>query len=834
MAHASVTPRAPEPPEAERMASSLRRHVTYGLARSPGRASLYELYIALARAIREPMIERWLATERHYRETQTRRACYLSMEFLMGRTLRNAILALGAEEACQRIAKDLGYTLDDLEDQEDAAGLGSGGLGRLAACFLDSAATHELPVWGYGLRYQFGLFRQLIQQGWQNEEPDHWLARENPWEVCRADDAVVVSFYGGVTVSQDPTGRLHYRWLGTEEVQATPYDVPVPGFETTTCNTLRLWATSSPRSGLDLHAFQQGDFDAAYRKRQRAEQITAVLYPGERSDAGKELRLRQQYVLASATLQDLLRRHVKQGADVRTFHEAVCLQLNDTHPTLAIPELMRLLIDVHGLEWDDAWAITQRTFAYTNHTLMPEALERWPHHILARLLPRHVQLIAEIDRRSLEQVRRQFPGDEPRVARMAIIDPGLDRQVRMANLACVGSFSINGVAALHTELLKGGLLADVHGMFPGRINNKTNGITPRRWLNQANRGLADLVTSRLGRGWIRDLDELRRIEPLAEDPEFRASWREVKLANKRFLAGRVKKLLNIDLDPNGMFDAQIKRMHEYKRQLLLALQVVHAYQALCRDPSREVPSRTVIVAGKAAVDYAAAKLVIKLIHSVAEVVNQDPRVRGRLKVVFLPNYRVTLAQWIVPAADISEQISTAGYEASGTGNMKFALNGALTIGTLDGANVEIAEAVGRDNIYIFGLEAHEVRERKQQGYRPRELYERDPALREVIDAVAGEVFSLGEPGLFQPLVDSLLNRDEYMVLADFAAYLAAHERAAADWGDVEAWTRRSILNSARVGRFSSDRTIAEYARDIWRIAAHPVPAAAVDEVARAR
>jgi starch phosphorylase len=817
-----LDPTTPIPPEAGQLGASLRHHLRYDLARSTSRATRYELYLALARALREPLTDRWLATERTYKEQNVRRTCYLSMEFLLGRLLRNAVYALQAEPAASQALAELGVRLDEVEDQEDAAGLGSGGLGRLAACFLDSAATHELPLWGYGLRYRYGLFRQFIVDGYQVEEPDHWLARENPWEVARPDDAVIVSFYGGVTVSQDPKGDLHYRWVGTEDVLATPYDVPVPGYGTNTVNTLRLWSASAPNSGIDLATFQQGEFQAACQRKFRAETITAVLYPGERSEAGKELRLRQQFLLASATLQDVIRRHLHKNPDLTNLADKVSLQLNDTHPTLAIPELMRLLMDQHGFGWDAAWDVTTRTFAYTNHTLMPEALERWPFHIMARLLPRHVQIIQEIDRRFLEQVRRTFPGDEQRVQRMAIVDPGFDRQVRMANLAVVGSFSVNGVAALHTQLLKSGLLSDFHAMYPDRFNNKTNGITPRRWLNQCNRRLAALITSRIGDAWVRDLDELARLEPHADDPDFRRAWREVKHGNKVDLAKVVERAARVEVDPASLFDAQIKRIHEYKRQLLLALQVIHEYQALLRDPARDVLPRTVLVAGKAAVDYAMAKLVIKLINSVAAVVNTDPRVRGRLKVAFLPNYRVTLAQSIVAGADLSEQISTAGYEASGTGNMKFALNGALTLGTLDGANVEIAEAVGRENIFIFGLEAHEVREWKGRGYRPRELYEGDPGLREVLDAVAGEAFSLGRPGLFRPIVEALLHHDEYMVLADFAAYVQAHERVARDYRDQEAWTRRSILNTARVGRFSSDRTILEYARDIWRIEGAPV------------
>ncbi len=810
-----------EAPSADELVEAIERHLGRELARPVAEAAPYERFVALAHALRGPLFARWLATEARARAANVRRVGYLSLEFLLGRLLRNTVLALGVEEVCEQALAALGTSLDELEEQEDAAGLGSGGLGRLAACYLDSAATHDLPVWGYGLRYRYGLFRQRIVDGKQVEDPDHWLARENPWEVCRPDEAVTVSFYGGVTVAQEEGGALRYRWVGTEDVRAVPFDIPIPGFGTEAVNTLRLWSTEPAGAGLDLHALGDGDLDGAVLRRTRAETITAVLYPGERTEAGKELRLKQQFLLASATLQDVLRRHLALNPSVADLDEKACLQLNDTHPTLAIPELMRLLMDEHRLGWEEAWTITTRVFAYTNHTLLPEALERWPFHLLARLLPRHVQLIQEIDRRLLEQVRRVFPGDEARVQRMAIVDPGWERQVRMANLAVTGSFSVNGVAALHTHLLQTGLLRDFHELFPQRFNNKTNGVTPRRWINQANPGLAALITSRIGPGWVRDLERLRELEPHADDPAFRADWREVKAANRAALARVIEKTLRLRVDPAALVDAQIKRFHEYKRQLLLALWVVHRYQAMLRAPDADYPARTVVFAGKAAVDYWMAKLVIQLIHAVGRCVNDDPRVRGRLKVCFLPNYRVTLAQRIVAGADVSEQISTAGYEASGTGNMKFALNGALTLGTLDGANVEIAEAVGRENVFIFGLTADEVRARKAAGWAPRQVYERDPALREVLDAIAGEVFSLGHAGVFRPIVDALLDRDDYLLLADFPLYAAAQDQVEAAWRDPDGWSRMAVLNCARMGRFSSDRAVLEYAREIWRVGPTP-------------
>ena len=808
--------------EAEALGASLAHHLAYGQCRLPEAASTSELHLALVAAIRERIVDRWLRTKEHYRRENVRRLAYLSMEFLLGRLLRSAVNALALEGPVQAALDDLGVKLEDLQEEENAAALGSGGLGRLAACFLDSLATLELPAWGYGLRYHYGLFQQRIVDGWQTEEPDDWLRWGNPWEVPRPAEAVTVPFFGHVTVGQDARGSMRFMWQASEHVLAVPYDIPVVGFRTGTVNTLRLWSALPLDSGLRLDVFHSGRFSEASEAQVRAGTITQVLYPAEKTPAGKELRLKQQFFLVCATLQDLLSRHLRVNPDLRNLAEKNVIQLNDTHPAIAIPELMRLLIDVHGLGWDEAWETTRRVFAYTNHTLMPEALETWPFQLIARLLPRHVQIIQEIDRRFLEQVRSVFPGDEARVSRMALISHGAERHVRMAHLSVVASSSVNGVAELHTRLLRSGVLRDFHDLWPERFNNKTNGITPRRWLYQANPRLSALITRHLGDGWTKDLSQLRRLEPLADDPEFRAEYRAIKHQNKEALARHVLAKQGIALDPRSIFDAQIKRIHEYKRQLLLALWAVDQYLHLRNHPDVEIVPRTLIFAGKAAADYHMAKLVIKLINSISAAIRQDPRVAGKLQVAFLENYNVTLAQRIVVAADVSEQISTAGYEASGTGNMKFALNGALTLGTLDGANVEIQEEVGPENVFIFGLTADQVREAKARGYRARDHYEQDSRLRMVIDALAGNLFSQ-QPGLFHPIIDSLLDRDEYLILADFAAYCEAQEKVAWAYRDEEAWTKKAILNTARTGKFSSDRTIHEYAREVWHLDPTPVP-----------
>lgn len=789
---------------------ALRDRLRRSLVREGDEAARGEVYQALARVVRDQIAERWLATEKAW--AGAREVCYVSMEFHVGRLLRSALLALELEDSTRAALDAFGVKLEEIESEEPDPGLGSGGLGRLAACFLDSLATLDLPARGYGLRFDMGLFDQVIREGRQVEEAHAWASEAGwPWELARPEETVRIAFGGQVGYAQGEDGRVHRTWIDTHEVLAVPYDVPVPGFGTETVGTLRLWAARPTGPSVNFEEFQAG----AYQTQHEARAITTFLYPADDTREGKLLRLKQQFLLSSATLQDVVRRHLRSHESLDDLPQSCAIQLNDTHPALAIPELMRLLVDVYHYEWEPAWEITRQTFAYTNHTLLPEALETWNDDLLAELLPRHLQLVEEIDRRFQEEVRAAFPGDGDRLRRMAVMEPGHPGRVRMAHLSVVGGSSINGVAALHSELLRTGLLKDFYELYPDRFSNKTNGITPRRWLRQANPGLATLVSERIGAGWERDLDRLRELEPALEEPEFLEAFRAVKLENKRTLAAVIADLSGVDVDPTSMFDVQIKRFHEYKRQLLLVLWIVQRYRELLDGATP--PARTVIFAGKAAATYAAAKRVIELIHSIGAVVNEDPRVRGLLKVVFIPNYRVSLAEVIVPAADVSEQISTAGYEASGTGNMKLALNGAVTLGTLDGANVEIKEEVGDENIVIFGLEAHEVEELRHGGYDPRAYAERDERLGAVLDLIAGETFSPGEPGRFQGVVNDLLTWDTYMLLADFPAYCEAQERIDALYSDQDAWTKAALLNTARAGKFSSDRTISDYAREIWRL-----------------
>jgi glycogen phosphorylase len=795
------------------LAEAVRHHLAYGQGKSAETATRRELYQAVAWVVRDRVSDRWRATQEAHRGA--RAVSYLSMEFLLGRLLRSTILALDLEAPLQEALDGFGASIEQMEEEERPAGLGSGGLGRLAACYLDSLACQDLPAWGYGLRYRFGLFRQRFdEEGWQQETPDDWLRWGCPWEVVHPDLAVTVRFYGHV--SSD------YQWHDTWDVVAVPHDIPVPGYRTGTVNTLRLWSSEPSECSLDLARFQAGDHREAHVPGIDAHALVAVLYPGEHTPQGRELRLKQQYLLASATLQDLVRRHEREGGTLSDLHERVVLQLNDTHPAIAIPELMRIVLD-RGHTWEEAWGTVNRVFAYTNHTLLPEALETWPMSLVDRVLPRHAQIVREIDLRFGYTVQETFPGDEARAARMAIVGGAGEPRLRMANLSSAASFSINGVAAIHTDLLQRFVLADFHAMFPERFNNKTNGVTPRRWVLQANPRLSALISERIGEDWIRDLDLLAGLEPLADDAEFRARWREVKQANKADLAHYVASTQGVQIDPSSLFDAQIKRIHEYKRQLLLTLHTIDRYLRI--KAGEQLQPRVVIFAGKAASDYHAAKRILRLIHGVADVVNADPDLNGQLKVVFLPDYKVSLAQRIVSAADLSEQISTAGYEASGTGNMKFALNGALTIGTLDGANVEIRDAVGPDNVFIFGLQDHEVRAVRAEGYEPRLRYEEDPRLRAVIDAIADGLFSPADDvSLFQPIVDDLLERDGYLLLADFGSYGAAQERTDATFQRAEDWTRMAILNVARMGRFSSDRSVQDYAREIWNLDPRHVPA----------
>jgi starch phosphorylase len=801
---------------------SFLNHVAFTQAKVPEYATRADLYLALATMVRDRLIDRWIATRRaYYSRPDIKRVYYLSLEFLIGRTLGNTLVNLQFYDECYQALRELGYDLEEIREIEEEAGLGNGGLGRLAACFLDSMATLQLPGYGYGIRYDYGMFHQCIRDGHQVEEADDWLRLGNPWETARPEHTFRVQFCGRVVPYTDPRGHYRCRWVDTQDVLALPHDMPIPGYHNNTVNTLRLFSARSTRE-FDLTHFNYGDYMRACEDKSRAENITKVLYPKDDSLQGQELRLKQEYLLVSASLQDILDRFAKQHDDWQLLPERAAIQLNDTHPVLAIPELMRLLLDRVGLGWDEAWDITVRTFAYTNHTVMPEALERWSMGLLGYLLPRHLQIIHEINARFLDEVSRRYPGDGERCARMSLIEEGPDPKVRMAHLAIVGSHSTNGVSALHTDILKRQVLRDFHEFYPDRFNNKTNGITPRRWLKKANSPLAYLIDEALGEAWVTDLDQLRRLAPLANDPEFQARWREVKRLNKDRLANYVRRSQGVTLDPDTLFDCQVKRIHDYKRQILNILHVITLYNRI-RAGREDVVPRTVLMAGKAAPGYLHAKLTIKLANAVAEVIDHDPAVAGRLKLAFLADYGVSLAEYIIPAAELSEQISTAGMEASGTGNMKFALNGALTIGTLDGANVEIREEVGDENIFIFGLTAEQVQARQAAGYNPWDCYYGHAELRAAVDQIANDAFSPRERGLFRPLLDRLLHEgDPYMVLADYAAYVECQEHVSQVYRDGRLWARKSILNTANMGKFSSDRTIREYAEEIWNVRPLPV------------
>ncbi len=789
------------------------------LGRFPEAATRNDLYLALALAARRELLRRSVATSETYYRKASRTVCYLSAEFLLGPHLANNLLNLGVEAETRQAMSELGHDLDRILTQEEEPGLGNGGLGRLAACYMDSLATLAIPAIGYGIRYEFGIFDQLIHDGWQVEKTDKWLALGNPWEIARPEIAFDVGF-SGHTEAKAADGRYRVVWIPERRVRGVAYDTPILGYRNGTANLLRLWKAEAAES-FDFAAFNQGDYWGAVDQKVDSENITKVLYPNDELVRGKRLRLEQQYFFVCCALQDMIRIYLQKGAPLSGFHEKYAIQLNDTHPALAVAELMRLLVDVHAMGWEEAWDVTRRSLAYTNHTLLPEALEKWPVEMFGSVLPRHLEIVYEINRRFLDEVRDRYPGDEGRVLRLSLIDEAAPRSVRMAHLASVGSHHINGVAALHTRLLKADVLRDFHELWPEKFVNVTNGVTPRRFLALANPRLAALVTGAVGDGWPRDLELLRGLEPLAEDAAFRAEWRKVKRANKADLAAVIEARAGVACDPDSLFDVQVKRIHEYKRQHLNVLHVVALWQRLRREPQAAVPPRTVVFGGKAAPGYRMAKLVIKLIHSVAEVVNADPATRERLRVAFVPDYNVSNCMPIFPAAELSEQISTAGKEASGTGNMKFAMNGALTIGTLDGANVEIREAVGADNFFLFGLTVEEIHALRSAGYRPRDRYEGDPVLREVIDALAGGTFARGDAALFQPIVDSLLDQDPWLLLADFRPYLESQAAVERAYLDKERWTRMSILNTARMGRFSSDRGVADYCRDIWRVS--PVP-----------
>ena len=810
---AHLTEASPLGMKPKELAKDIAQHFNYTLGRGKSCKSAHYTYTSLALTVRGRLMERWKNTQQAYGESDCRRAYYLSLEFLMGRALSNAMLNLGMVEAAEKALHTLGLELEELADVEVDAGLGNGGLGRLAACFVDSCATLQLPVTGYGIRYEYGMFRQLIDHGYQHEEPDHWLRNGNVWELERPELTMRVRF-GGHTVTL-PNGGVE--WVNTQDVLAVPYDVPIPGYQNGTVNTLRLWKAAATDE-FSLSEFNAGDYTEAVRAKNMAENITMVLYPNDASENGKELRLRQQYFLASASLQDIIRDWVQRhGEDFSQFASKNVFQLNDTHPTIAVAELMRLLVDEHGVPWEKAWQITRQTMAYTNHTLLPEALEKWPVRLFRQLLPRLLEIIFEINAGFLKEVAERWPGDHDRLARMSLIEEGWEQQVRMAYLAIVGSFSVNGVAALHSDLLVQGMFNDFYQLWPEKFNNKTNGITPRRWLAGCNPELASLITKTIGDGWTHDLSGLSELAPYAEDSAFRKRWRAVKRANKERLAAYAREELGVALDADALFDVQVKRIHEYKRQLLNALHVIHLYDRIRRGDVAEWTPRVVIFGGKAAPGYQMAKRIIKLINAIADVVNADPVVGDKLKVVFLPNYRVTAMETICPGTDLSEQISTAGKEASGTGNMKFMLNGALTIGTLDGANIEIREEVGADNFFLFGLTAEEV-EQTRANYNPSAIIDSDRDLGRVMELLESGHFNPGEPGIFDAIIDSIRGSwDPWMTAADFAGYVQAQGEAADAYRDADDWTRMSILNTAAAGKFSSDRTIAEYNRDIWKL-----------------
>jgi starch phosphorylase len=799
----------------ETLKQRIADHVTFTLARDKHSATDRDVYFSAAFAVRDRLAEKWASTQARYHRQDAKRVYYLSLEFLIGRTLGNALINLGLEDATAEALEELGYDLEELETLEPDAGLGNGGLGRLAACYLDSMATLAIPAYGYGIRYEHGIFRQDLVDGRQVERPDNWLRDENPWEIARPDRTYRVKFYGRVN-GRVEGGRVHYEWVDSSDVLAMAYDVPVPGYCNNTVNTLRLWGAKATEE-FDLEDFIKGNYIAAVEAKANSETISKVLYPPDDTGAGKELRLKQQYFFVSATLQDIIVRYLAERRTFADFTEKVQVQLNDTHPAIAIPELMRLLMDDHGMEWNAAFDMARETFAYTNHTVLPEALETWGIDLFGRLLPRHLELVQEIDRRFRDRVREKFPTEPQREERMAILSGGT---VRMAHLAIAGSHHTNGVAALHTEILKKDIFKDFAELWPDRFTSVTNGITQRRWMLKANPGLSQLIDETVGPDWHVELDTIAALEKHADDAALGERWRAVKARNKQRLAEMVKAEAGVVLDPSMLMDVHVKRMHEYKRQLLNALRVIDSYLELRDQATPGAVPRAVLFGGKAAPTYWTAKLIIELINGVAGVVNADEKVSKVLKVAFIPDYRVSIAERIFPGSDLSEQISTAGYEASGTGNMKFALNGALTIGTLDGANVEIAERVGDENIFIFGLTADQVEKRRNEGYNPRAEYERSPRLKRVVDFVASGMLSPDQPGKFRPLIEGLLHHDPFFVLADFDAYLAAQAQVDVAYQDPQAWTRSAILNVARCGFFSSDRSVREYAERIWKV---PIP-----------
>jgi len=809
----------PEPREmdSEGLRDDFLEKIKYDLIKDADNFTATDAFVGLSLTMRDRLVERWIETQKKYTTSNTRRAYYMSLEFLMGRLLGNNVSNLGITDNTRSALKELDLSFEEIEDQEIDAGLGNGGLGRLAACFLDSMATMELPSVGYGIRYEFGIFMQKILNGYQIETPEQWLSNGNPWEIKRPEYRYKVPFYGRLESYTDETGKIRRNWVDTNDVIAIAHDIPIPGYRNNTVNTLRLWA-SKAEDDFHFGHFNSGDYVGACREKLESENISKVLYPNDNNHSGKELRLRQQFFFTSASLQDIIRRHFRSNKSLDNFADKNVIQLNDTHPAIAVVELMRLFLDTYNMEWDAAWEIVNKTFAYTNHTLMPEALEKWSVGLIAHLLPRHIEIIYEINARFLREVSFKFPGDNERLRRMSIIEEGGEQMVRMAYLAIVASFSVNGVAALHSDLLKNGLLNDFYQMWPEKFNNKTNGVTPRRWILQANRPFADFISSKIGREWITDLSQLKKLEKFADDPAFQKEWMGYKKAAKQRLAEKLEKRDGIKLDTNMLYDVQIKRIHEYKRQLLSALHAVYLYSEIKSGNTKNFTPRTIMFGGKAAPGYYMAKLIIKFINNIADVINNDPSTKGLLRVHFVPNYCVSMAQFLIPATDLSEQISTAGTEASGTGNMKFSMNGALTIGTMDGANVEMAEEIGEENMFIFGLRTNEVQDLQSRGYNAYHYYEKSDKIRKTIDFIRSGYFSQVEEGIFNPLLDSLLYNDRYLLLADFDDYVRAQKEVSDLYRDnPKEWAKRSILNAARMGKFSSDRTIAEYANDIWNL-----------------
>lgn len=798
------------------IAQALQNHLIFSCFKSSPTATPRDWYGSTAYTVRDHVVERWAKTSQSYYDEKPKRIYYLSLEFLIGRMLTNAALNLGIEPEVRDGLVALGRDMESVVEMESDAALGNGGLGRLAACFLDSMASMDIPGTGYGIRYEYGMFKQSIVNGQQVENPDNWLRYGNIWEFQRPESTYTVNFYGQALELDTERGK-EYRWVDAEHVVAMAYDMPVPGYGTETVNSLRLWSAKATRE-FDLKHFNDGNYEKAVEERNGTENISKVLYPNDSSASGRELRLKQQYFFVSASIQDILRRFLSNHDSWDELPEQIAIQLNDTHPAIAVAEMMYQLVDMHHLDWSYAWSLTTKIFAYTNHTLMPEALETWSVELFNRLLPRHLTIIYRINHEFLQYVNHHFPGDTDLLRRVSIIDESHGRRVRMAHLAVVGSHTVNGVAALHSELLKTTLFADFDKIFPGKIINITNGITPRRWLNQCNPGLTQLITAAIGEGFQKDLSLLKKLAPLADDADFRKAFREVKFANKVRLAKKIEKLTGVVVNPNSLFDVQIKRIHEYKRQLLNVLHVITLYNRIRSGQAADITPRTVIFGGKAAPGYWMAKLIIRLINDVAAIVNEDPAVGDKLKVVYYPNYEVSAAEFLFPGSDLSEQISTAGTEASGTGNMKMALNGALTIGTLDGANVEIKEEVGDDNIFIFGLTTPEVAELKASGYNPWDYYHANPELRQVLDMIASGFFSVEEPDRYHAIFDNLLNKgDHYLLLADYASYVATQNKVSEMYKNPEDWSRHAILNVARMGKFSSDRTIGEYAKNIWRV-----------------